>query len=349
MNVAEVSFLWPGMLWLQLIGPGLVAFYLWLVARRRKAAQRHAGLALAAVAGGGLGGGRRHVPPLLLLLGLCVLLLAVARPHAVMVLPAHQQTVMLAMDASGSMRATDIKPSRLAAAQAAAKAFIAEQPRHVRIGIVAIAAAAAVVQSPTSNRDELVQAIDRLQLQRGSALGSGLIISLATLLPAAGIDVEQIVYGRPSRLWVDPARKAADAKPVPPGSNGAVAIVLLSDGQSNVGPDPVDAAKLAAERGVRIFTVGIGTSEGATLSSDGWSMRVRLDEAALKKVAAMTRGEYFQARNAAELKTIYQHLHARLALEKKRSTEVTALCVAAGTLLAMLGALLSLFWFNRIL
>ena len=349
MNLGEVTFLWPGMLWLQLAAPLLLALYLRLVARRRKATQRYAGLGLAAQASNGAGRIRRHLPPLLLLLGLCVLLLAVARPHAVIVLPAHQQTVMLAMDASGSMRATDVKPNRLAAAQAAAKAFISEQPRHVRIGIVAIAAAAAVVQSPTSNREELVQAIDRLQLQRGSALGSGLIISLATLLPGAGIDVEQIVYGRPSRLWVDPARKAADAKPVAPGSNGSVAIVLLSDGQSNVGPDPVEAAKLAAERGVRIFTVGIGTSEGATLAADGWSMRVRLDESALKKIAAATRGEYFRAQNAAELKTIYQHLHARLALEKKRSTEITAICVAIGTLLATLGALLSLFWFNRIL
>jgi Ca-activated chloride channel family protein len=312
-------------------------------------AQRYAGLTPAADASAGAGRLRRHLPPLLLFLGLCVLLLAVARPHAVMVLPAHQQIVMLVMDASGSMRATDVKPTRLAAAQAAAKAFVAEQPRNVRVGVVAVAAAAAVVQSPTSNREEVVQAIDRLQLQRGSALGSGLVIALATLLPEAGIDVEQLVYGRPSRLWLQSLHKSAPAKPVPPGSNSSVAIVLLSDGQSNVGPDPLEAAKLAAERGVRIFTVGVGTGDGATLNSDGWSMRVRLDESALKKVAAATRGEYFRAQNAAELKTIYQHLHARLALEKKRSTEVTALCVAVGTLLATLGALLSLFWFNRIL
>jgi Ca-activated chloride channel family protein len=343
MDVGGVSFLWPEMLWLQLVAPLLAALYLWLVARRRSAAQRYAGFAPAV----GAGRFRRHVPPLLLLLGLCALLFAVARPHAVIVLPAHQQTVILAMDASGSMRATDVKPTRLAAAQAAAKAFVADQPRNVRVGVVAIAAAAAVVQSPTSNREEVVQAIERIQLQRGSALGSGLMIALATLLPDAGIDIEQMLHGRTSRWWSPPPR--AKPKPVPPGSNGSVAIVLLSDGQSNVGPDPLEAAKLAAEHGVRIFTVGIGTSDGATLSSHGWSMRVRLDESVLKKVAAATRGEYFQAQNAAELKTIYQHLHARLGLEKKRSTEVTALSVAAGTLLATLGALLSLFWFNRIL
>ena len=344
-DLGGVSFLWPGMLWLQLVAPVLVGLYLWLVARRGNAARRYAGF-VPAVDAGRL---RRYAPPVLLLLGLCFLLLAVARPQAVIVLPVHQQTVMLVMDASGSMRATDIKPTRLAAAQSAAKAFVAEQPRHVRIGVVAVAAAAAVVQSPTSNREELVQAIDRVQLQRGSALGSGVIIALATLLPEAGIDVEQLVYGRPSRLWLDTLRKPAAIKPVAPGSNDAAAIVLLSDGQSNVGPDLNEAAKLAAERGVRIFTVGVGTSDGATLNSDGWSMRVRLDESALKKVAAATRGEYFQPQNAAELKTIYQHLQVRLALDKKRATEVTALCVAAGTLLATLGALLSLVWFNRIL
>ena len=348
MDLGGVSFLWPAMLWLQLAVPLLVALYLWLAARRGKVAQRYAGLVPGVEGKAAPGMLGRLLPPLLLLLGLCALLLGVARPHAVMVLPAQQQTIMLAMDASGSMRATDVKPTRFAAAQTAAKTFIAEQPRHVRIGIVAIAAAAAVVQSPTANREELVQAIDRIQLQRGSALGSGLIIALATLLPHAGIDVEQLVYGRPSRLWFQAPPKAAPPKPVPPGSNDTVAIVLLSDGQSNVGPDALEAARLAAERGVRIFTVGIGTVDGATLSSDGWSMRVRLDDSVLKKVAAATRGEYFQAQDAAGLKRIYQQLQARLVLEKKRSTEVTALCVALGTLLATLGALLSLFRFNRI-
>jgi Ca-activated chloride channel family protein len=346
-----VTFLWPTMLWLLVLAPTLVALYLWLLARRKRAALRYASLALVGEAMSAPGRVRRHVPALLLFLGLCAMLLAVARPHAVIMLPAHQQTVMLAMDASGSMRATDVKPNRLAAAQEAAKAFIAEQPRHVRIGIVAIAAAAAVVQSPTHNREDLVQAIDRFQLQRGSAIGSGLIISLATLLPDAGIDVEQLVYGRTSRWWLDSARKSGTekAKPVPPGSNGSAAIVLLTDGQSNVGPAPLEAAKLAAERGVRVFTVGLGTVEGTTLGFEGWSMRVRLDEDMLKKIATMTGGDYFQARNAADLKTIYRHLNVRLGLEKKRSTEVTAIFVAIGAALAILGAMLSLFWFNRIL
>jgi Ca-activated chloride channel family protein len=206
-----------------------------------------------------------------------------------------------------------------------------------------------VVQSPTGNREEVYQAIDRFQLQRGSAIGSGLIVSLATLLPEAGIDVEQIVHGRSSRLWLDPAPKAESEKAVAPGSNGSVAIVLLSDGQSNVGPDPMEAAKLAAKHGVRVHTVGIGTTEGAPLGFEGWSMRVRLDEETLKKVATATRGEYFQARNASDLKKVYGQISARLALERKSSGEVSAVFVAIGAALAMIGAIFSVFWFSRIL
>ena len=348
-DAGGLTFLWPSMLWLLVIVPGIVALYLWLLARRRKAAAHYASLELARGATGGAGGLARHVPPLLLLLGLCAMIFAIARPQALIMLPARQETIILAMDVSGSMRATDIKPNRLAAAQEAAKAFVTEQPRHVRIGVVAIAAAAAVVQSPTDNREDIVQAIDRFQLQRGSAIGSGLIISLATLLPEAGIDVEQIVYGRSSRPWLDYGRKAEKREPVPAGSNTSAAIVLLSDGQSNVGPDPMQAAKLAAEHGVRIFTVGIGTVEGTTLGFEGWSMRVRLDDEVMRKIATATLGEYFQAANAAELKKIYQQLNAKFVLEKRRSTEVTALFVAAGAALAALGAILSVFWFSRIL
>ena len=136
---------------------------------------------------------------------------------------------------------------------------------------------------------------------------------------------------------------------MPPGSYGSAAIVLLSDGQSNVGPDPLQVANLAGERGVRIHTVGMGTSEGVTLSVDGWSMRVRLDEGALKKIATLTRGEYFRADDAVELSKIYRELSARLAIDKRRATEVTAVFAGIGAALAMLAAVLSLLWFNRIL
>jgi Ca-activated chloride channel family protein len=346
-DFAGMSFLWPSMLWLLAVAPALVALYLWLTARRRKEALRYPDLPVVGQTEGTGERWRRRAPAILLVLGITAMLFAIARPHAVVTLPSRQDTIILAMDVSGSMRATDIKPNRLAAAQEAAKTFVAAQPRYVRVGVVAIAGAAALVQSPTDNREDIAQAIDRFQLQRGSAIGSGLIIALATLLPEARLDVEQLLSGRPRPAWMKP--EVPETKPVPPGSNTAAAIVLLSDGQYNIGPDPLEAAKLAASHGVRIFTVGIGTVEGTTLGFEGWSMRVRLDEDLLKRIATVTNADYFQARNAADLKSVYGYLTAKLSLEKKRSTEVTALFVGLGAALAALGAMLSVFWFNRIL
>ncbi len=317
---------------------------------------------------------RNHLPALLLLFALASWLFAITRPQASLMLPSRVENVILAMDMSGSMRASDLQPSRLVAAQKAAKTFIADQPAHTRIGVVAIAAAAAVVQSPTENREELLESIDRLQPQRGTALGSGLIISLATLLPSAGIDVDGFINnprnranpGDPNRRTEpqsrdpnrDPGRDSnkdnakpnqPKPEPVAPGSNSAAAIVLLSDGLSNVGPDPIKAAEIAADYGVRVFTVGVGTTEGISLTVDGWTSRVRLDEEALQKIAAITHAEYFRAGNANELKKIYQYLSARLTLEKKTPTEVTSLFIGFGAALAMLAALLSMWWFNRVL
>lgn len=351
-QLGGVSLLWPRMLWLLAPLPLLLVTYVWLGARRRHARTHLAGLSILSTsrpAGSFL---RRHVPPLLFLVGLCVLIAAVSRPQAVVMLPSMYQNVIVAIDASGSMRATDVKPNRLAAAQSAARTFIDNQPRHSRIGIVSIAGTASLVQSPTGNREDLLQAIERLQLQPGTALGSGIYISLATLLPDAGIDVESLVDGRSSRSWErwsGTERALHDKKPVPPGSNRSAAIVLLTDGQNTHGPDPLHAAKLAAEHGVRIYTVGIGSAEGIALGFSGWSMRVRLDEATLKKIAAVTHGEYFAATSAQELKSIYEHLSARMVIERTRATEVTAVFVGFGALLLVISALFSVLWFNRVL
>lgn len=349
--LSTVGFHWPSMLWLLLVVPLLVLAW-WAIGRRRtQRAAAFAGLLPAMDGGQSAGRLRRSLPPLLMLLALTVLVLAIARPHAQLVLPTRAETVILALDASGSMRATDVAPSRLAAAQAAAKAFIDKQPANTKVGVVAIAGAAALVQSPTENRQDIIDAIDRLQLQRGSALGNGIVIGLSTLLPEAGIDVERLTQARGQRQWWQSAplgHEREGFKPVPPGSNGSVAIVLVTDGQSNTGVDPLEAAKLASEHGVRVYTVGVGTTQGVTLGFEGWSMRVRLDEEVLKKVASVTHGEYFPAASAAELTRVYQSLTARITLAKKRSTEISALLVAIGAALAALSALLSLYWFNRV-
>ena len=342
-SLSHISLLWPRMLWLFVLVPVLIIAYVLLIRRRKSMVLRYPSLGLLGTTG--VSGFRRHLPAVLLLLGLCSMVYAVARPQAIVMLPSRIESVILAMDMSGSMRATDVKPNRMAASQEAAKTFIADQPYNVRVGVVAVAGAAALVQTPSRLREPIVEAIDNLQIQRGTALGSGLIIALSTLLPTADLDVEALINGRPS--YVPPPPPAPE--PIAPGSNRSVAIVLLSDGQSNTGPDPMKIVDVAAQHGVRIYTVGVGTSEGSTLSVDGWSMRVRLDDDALKKIAEGSGGEYFRADNAAELKKIYSSLSMRLAFDKQEAMEISAIFVAIGAVFAMLAAALSLWWFGRIL
>jgi Ca-activated chloride channel family protein len=341
-------FQWPEFLWLMLAMPLLVLLYLWLLRRKKKMALRYASLSIVKEAMGPGQTVRRHVPPALFLLALIAMLLAAARPMAVITLPSNQQTIILAMDVSGSMRATDVQPSRLVAAQNAAKAFMADLPRHVKVGIVAFAGSAQVAQAPTTNREDLVTAIDRFQLQRATATGNAIVISLATLFPDAGIELESLQVGRDrSRGFsLDQERKAFT--PVAPGSYTSAAIIMLTDGQRTTGVDPLEAAKLAADRGVRVYTVGIGTVDGETIGFEGWSMRVRLDEETLKAIATKTNAEYFYAGTADNLKKVYNTLSSRLTVEKKE-TEVSGLLALAAAALSLLSAGLSLLWFNRIL
>ena len=361
-----MTFLWPQFLWLLLALPLLVAVYVWLLRRKKKNALRYASLSIVREAMGAGQSLRRHVPPLLFLLSLAAMLVAAARPFAIVTLPSHNETIMLAMDVSGSMRATDVQPSRLEASQNAAKAFLAELPRSVRVGVVAFAGTAAVVQPPTLSREDLVAAIDKFQLQRGTAIGNGIIVSLAELFPDAGIALEALESGRDRRRGFSLDTLDKDDKstqggkngrgsaqagppfvPVAPGSYSSAAIILLTDGQSTTGVDSLDAAKMAADRGIRIYTVGVGTVEGETIGFEGWSMRVKLDEDTLKSIARATQAEYFYAGTAGDLKKVYQTLSARLTVEKKE-TEISALLALLAAALALVSASLSLLWFNRI-
>ncbi|MDE2147287.1 MAG: VWA domain-containing protein [Burkholderiales bacterium] len=343
-----MTFLWPSMLWALGGLPLLTAAYLALLARRRRHAVRLASIAIARQAAAGGARWRRHLPPLLMLAALALLITAAARPTAELTLPVAERTLLLAMDVSGSMRAEDVKPTRLAAAQAAAKAFVEHLPREVSVGVVSFAGTAALVQAPTTSRDDVLKAIDRFQLQRGTATGSGLILSLATLFPDDGIEVENIT-GQRRFPDSDIARPAPPPRPpVAPGSYTSAAIIMLTDGQRTSGPDPLDAARMAADRGVRVYTVGVGTAEGAVISFEGWRMRVRLDEETLEQIALLTHGEYFNAATAEDLEQVYRTLGARMVVER-RETEVTALFAAAGALLVLLAAGLSLWWFGRVL
>lgn len=346
-----MRFLWPEMLWLLLAIPVLVGAYVTVLRRRKRLAVRYASLSLVRVA---LGPGhriRRHIPPALLLIAVSAAIIALARPTATVTLPSQYMTIAMAMDVSLSMRATDVEPNRLVAAQNAAKAFIEELPPDVRVGIVSFAGTAAVVQTPTDNRQDMLAAIDRFQLQRATATGSGLILALGLLFPDDGLDLESVAMSmRHAGVSLDasgkPDTERPKREPVAPGSYTAGVIILLSDGRRTTGPDPIQVAKMAADRGVRVYTVGFGTLQGTTIGFEDYQIYVRLDEETLKAIAKVTEGEYFHAGTAADLRAVYQNLNSRLAMERQQ-TEVGALASAVAAAFALLAALLSVWWFRR--
>lgn len=362
------SFVWPTMLWLLVLIVVLAAAYVWLDVRRRRVAVSYPALKTVGLGFKPRAAWRRHVSPVLALLALTALVIAIARPQAVLMLPSRIETVVLALDLSGSMRAQDVAPSRIRAAQDAAKILLDAQPPGVSVGIVALAGTAAVAQAPSRRKDDVAKAIDRLQPQGGTALGNGLVIALTTLLPKAGIDAAAFINedvapkkpgasgstaggSAPSPFPALPGSTppAGAEAPMTPGSYQAGAIVLFSDGESNAGPVAMKAAQLAASHGVRIYTVGVGTTEGVVLKVDGMSARVKLDEKVLKDVADTTGAEYFRLEDAAELKKVYQSLNAKLTFDKRDQVEITAFFTALGALLAMCAGLLSMWWYGRVM
>jgi Ca-activated chloride channel homolog len=347
-------FLWPHNLWWMLALPLLPALYLWLLRRRGKPALMFSSLRVVREAAGPAW--RQHVPPALIFLALSLLLLALARPTAPVPLPWAKSTILLAIDISRSMRVEDVKPSRMVAAQDAAKAFLAEVPKHIEVGLVTFAGSAQVAQRATIDRPSLVGAIDAIQMQLGTAIGNAIVVCLAELFPDQGIDLGEMTFGASRR---DTARsldeKADKAKtptkeitPVPPGSYDAAAIILLSDGRRTTGVDTLEAAKMAADRGVRIYVVGLGTPDGhLAAGGEGMAIYLQLDEPTLRHVAQITGGEYHHAGTAEALRSVYQKLGSRLQVSK-RDTELTALLAAAAAVLLAAGAGLSVLWFGRV-
>jgi Ca-activated chloride channel family protein len=350
-----MTFLWAEALAFLLLVPALVAGYVFLLRRRKRFALRHPNLALVREALGPGARIRRHVPPALLLLALVVAILAAARPLAQITLPTHQRTIMLAIDVSLSMRAKDVEPNRMVAAQEAAKTFVQAQPEDVRVGIVTFAGSANLVQPPTRDRDDLVAAIGQFKMQTHTAIGSGIILSLATLFPDDDLDLEQRAPGASAKIsgraLAPEERKGAPKPkqaftPVAAGSNTSAAIILLTDGRRTIGPDSLDAARMAAERGVRIFTVGFGSAGGTPAEIDGYSVYMRFDEEVLKGIAGITKAEYFHAASAADLKRVYEELNAKYVLEN-RKTEISALLAAFAAVLVVVAGTLSMVWFGR--
>ncbi len=328
--------LWPFMLALLFLIPLLVVAYIWAQRRRHRYALRYASLSLVKDALGPGPGIRRHIPPALFLMSLTVMIVALARPVAVVRVPGAEGTVILAMDVSGSMLAEDMNPNRMEAAKSAARTFVSHQPTGVRIGVVSFSDNAFIVQAPSSDQEAVIAAINRLETQRGTAIGRGLRTALNAIFEAPGMDVAS-----------PPPTPTATPTPMPKGAYAPAVIVLLSDGQSNQGPNPLDVAEEVAARGVRVYTVGLGTPEGTILRIQGRAIRVRLDEATLKQVAEMTDGNYYKASTESDLRTIYENLGRRLSLKTER-TELTAVVTGLGVLFSLAAGILSLLWFNRL-
>jgi Ca-activated chloride channel family protein len=338
-----MSFEWPSILLLEFLLLILIFLYILAQRRRQKYALRFASLSLVKDALGKGPGILRHIPPAFFLLGVGVMIFAMARPSATVILPVEQGTVILTIDVSGSMRAEDMKPNRLEAAKEAARVFVSKQQPSVRVGVVAFSDNAAIVQSPTIDREQILQAINRLSSQRGTAIGSGLLTSLEAI-GEQPVVLAARPQGQQSFIMPTPTPTPT---PLPRGTYAPAVVILLSDGVSNRGPNPVEVIPQAVNRGVRVFTVGLGNPDGTILNIQGRSIRVRLDEAVLKKIAEDTDAEYFRADTETDLQKVYENLSTQLVL-KPEKTELTALFTGGALVLLLIAGFLSLLWFNRL-
>lgn len=344
----SLSFLWPHNLWLLLALPLLAGLYLALLRRRRRDVVTLSSLGLAWRAQGGAW--RRHVAPALLLLALALALLAAARPTARLTLPWSTSTIMLAMDVSLSMRIPDVHPTRMVAAQEAAKNFLQELPRHVEVGIVTFAGSVQVAQQATLDRPSLVRAVDAIRMQLGTAVGSAIVVSLAELFPDHGIDLESMTLGpRRGARSLDAQERPSPRmiEPVAPGSFDAAAIIVLTDGRRTMGVDTLRAARMAADRGVRVHVVALGTPDGHLAMGEEMAIYLQLDEPTLREVAQLTGGEFHRAETAQALQGVYRDLGSRLST-RTRETEVGALLALAAALLVVAATALSLRWHGRV-
>jgi Ca-activated chloride channel family protein len=336
-----MSFIWPTMLFSLILIPLLVGIYVLVQQRRKQLSANYGNLGILPGSKGRQPGIRRHVPAVLFLMGLSILAVALARPQAVVALPKQEGTIILAFDVSGSMAADDIKPTRLDAAKAAAQAFVNKQPLYVQIGVVAFSDNGLSVQVPTNDPGAVLAAINRLAPQSGTSVAQGITTSLNAISVANSGELPGEVY---SNLLQTPSPTPT---PVPRGTYTPAAIILLSDGENNENPDPLQAAQTAADQGVRIYTVGIGSPSGTTVHINGFSLHTQLDENTLKQISQITGGTYYNAQNAQDLLNIYNHLDTQL-VNKPEKTELTSIFAGASILLMLAGGLFSMLWFSRL-
>jgi Ca-activated chloride channel family protein len=357
-----MALLWPGFLYLLALIPLLIAVYIWMLRRRRRFTVRYSSLALVREALPHHSWLRRHIPFALFLLALTALILALVRPVSIVSVPTDQTTIILTLDVSGSMRSTDIPPSRLEAAEAAAISFIQRQKSTTQIGIVAFSSFGEIIQPPTTDQNALETAVESLTVGRRTAIGSGILTAIDAIA-----EVDKNVA--PS---VTDTQPGPEPTPVPQGAYAPDIIVLLTDGVSNTGPLPTDAAQQAVDRGIRIYTISYGTDNGSIPFGGGFGgggggfggggfgggnggggfggggqrgggFRVGIDVSTLKQVASMTGGNYYTATSADELNSVFESLPTYL-ITKHETTEISVFFAAIGALFALLAIFLSLIW-----
>jgi Ca-activated chloride channel homolog len=344
-----MTFIWPSALLLLLVVAALAVLYVLAQRRRNRYALRYANLSLVREAIGKGPGWRRHVPPALFILALAFMGIAVARPQAVVAVPSQEGTVILAIDVSGSMLAEDMKPNRMEAAKAAARVFVEKQSESVKIGVVSFSGDASIVQSPTTDKTLVIAAINRLRPQRATAIGRGILVSLDAINESMGSeeDLPSAILREPQQPGGTPRPTATPLPDYLQGQHSSGSIVLMSDGQNNQFPPPLDIIDQAVSRGVRVYTIGLGSAQGAIVRLQGRAVRTSLDEATLKKVAELTDAQYFNANTEADLRTVYENLTTQLVVRNEK-TELTAYATLAAAILAVFAGLFSLLWFNRL-
>ncbi len=326
-----MSFIWPWVLVSLLLLPACVYVYARLQRKRSRDAESLGALGAVGEDGPVLAGRRRHVAPVVFLVAVALLAVATARPQLTLPLPRQEGTVMLALDVSSSMAADDVEPTRIEVAKLAARTLIERRPDHARVGVVAFGEGGLVVQPPTDDRLALDATIDRLEPQSATSLGRGVLTALNTVAPESDFGPEA-----PNRTDGTAPRSAF----------APAVIVLLTDGENTDPPDPLEVAQMAADRGVRVHTVGLGTEEGATIEVEGFNLFTQLNEPVLEEIALVTEGVYFRAEDIENMAAVYDQLETEFVVES-REVEVTSAFAGVGALLLLAGGALSLFWFGR--
>jgi Ca-activated chloride channel family protein len=348
-----MEYLWSSLLYLLFLIPILILVYIFILRRRKPNAVRFSSLSLIKTALPKQSQWKRHLPFALFLLAISSLIMALARPTSTVTLPSSSATIILALDVSRSMCSTDIAPNRLEAAKAAAMQFILQQDDNTQIGIVAFAGFAVVAQPPTTDRDLLANAIRNITTARRTAIGEGILMSLDTI---AGFD--DSVVSPYSQLEV---------VPLPEGQYVPAIIVLLTDGVSTTGIHPLEAAIMAQQRGVRVYTIGFGTANnespmncsfssphgfdqftdpqffGGGGGGGGGQFRREIDEETLKAVSGMTGGEYYLAESSEQLQEVFDNLPKQI-FTVTETTEISVFFVIFAAVFILLAVIFSILW-----